>query len=361
MLDLAISIPLVMTDLYSLATLLTQLRNEFFPPAIAGDVSSTAEATPDVCLTPAPATLSPSPQPLPEFSAAPMHDRSEQKCSGLAQPNLPTIAQLISHQSTAALSHWGIRNMPVPVPNLVEPVASATARPASGSQLFAQRRAALRAGQTYTRLPANSFQEVWQSATMQPTYEQWIQLLHQEAEAIANGQGSNRLTVLLGDSISLWFPNDQLPSDRFWLNQGISGDTSAGVLRRLNLFDQTRPDVIHLMVGINDLRRGATDAELLSNIQQIMQQLRSRHPDAQIFIHSLLPTRLPAIPSDRIAGINQQIANLAVQESVSYLALQPHFSDPNGNLRRELTTDGIHLSREGYALWHSALRWFDLA
>jgi lysophospholipase L1-like esterase len=238
---------------------------------------------------------------------------------------------------------------------------SNSVRPTSGSQLYAQRWAALRAGKTYTRLPADSFQDLWQSATDHPHYEDWLHLLAQEAAAMARGQGQNRLTVILGDSLSQWFPNDHLPSDRFWLNQGISGDTSAGVLRRLALLDGTRPDVIHLMVGINDLRGGATDAELLANLQQIMQNLQQRHPTAQIYVHSLLPTRLPAIPNSRITNLNQAIAQIAQQEAVAYLDLQANFADEEGNLRRDLTTDGLHLSPQGYALWHSALRWLQLA
>lgn len=249
----------------------------------------------------------------------------------------------------------------MPLPELLTAVSSTLARPSSGSQLYAQRLEAIRQGKTYTRLPANSFQDIWQNATYHPHYEDWLALLAKEADAMARGQGSNRLTIMLGDSLSQWFPNDQLPSDRFWLNQGISGDTSAGVLRRLSLIDQTQPDVIHVMVGINDLRAGATDAELLTNLQKIMAELHQRHPSAQVYVHSLLPTRLPAIPNDRITALNEAIAQIAQDENVAYLDLQTTFSDDDGNLRLELTTDGLHLSRYGYALWQSALRWFQLA
>jgi len=49
------------------------------------------------------------------------------------------------------------------------------------------------------------------------------------------------LTVLAGDSLSDWFPGDLLPnlaeSRDFW-------ETSAGMLRRLKLFDRTQPETI---------------------------------------------------------------------------------------------------------------------
>jgi lysophospholipase L1-like esterase len=196
------------------------------------------------------------------------------------------------------------------------------------------------------------------NATHQPTYEEWMNLLALEARSMARGQGSNRLTVIVGDSISLWFPVEQLPSDRFWLNQGISGDTSAGVLRRLSAFADTRPDTIHVMVGVNDLRRGATDTEILGNVRQIMQQLRQTHSQAKIYIHSILPTRLAAIPTSRVNQLNQTIAAITQEEGVEFLNLATYFSDDQGNLRHELTTDGLHLNVLGYTIWDWAMRSF---
>ncbi|NJR40854.1 MAG: lysophospholipase, partial [Leptolyngbyaceae cyanobacterium CSU_1_4] len=213
---------------------------------------------------------------------------------------------------------------------------------------------ALSLGLTYTRLASNSFRREWLNSIVQPTYVQWKKLLSQEAKMMALGQGNSRLTVLLGDSHALWFPIDRLPKDRFWLNQGISGDTTAGVLKRISTFAETRPDIIHVMVGINDLRKGKTDKEILINLQQIMQRLRQQHPTAQVFVHSILPTRLSAIPSNRVRWLNYNISALTKQESVNYLNLQPAFTDADGNLRRALTTDGVHLNGKGYQVWQTA-------
>ncbi|MCY7285620.1 MAG: GDSL-type esterase/lipase family protein, partial [Cyanobacteria bacterium CAN_BIN43] len=85
-----------------------------------------------------------------------------------------------------------------------------------------------------------------------------------------------------------------------------------------------------------------------------MQQLRQKHPAAQIFVHSILPTRLAAIPSNRVRWLNYNIAALTKQESANYLNLQPAFSDAEGNLRRTLTTDGVHLNAQGYQVWQTA-------
>ncbi|WP_017715681.1 GDSL-type esterase/lipase family protein [Kamptonema formosum] len=231
-----------------------------------------------------------------------------------------------------------------------------TRKPVSGAQLYHQRLAALSYGQIYTRLPADSYWSLWANATEQPTYEDWKDLLEQEAGAIARGQGSNLLSILLGDSLSLWFPPTQLPSGRFWLNQGISGDTAGGVLSRLSAFSQTNPHTIYIMAGINDLRRGESDRAILWNFRQILRQLRREHPHSLIVVESILPTRLPDIPNSRIRNLNRQIAAIAYLEGASYLDIYIYFADERGDLRQELTTDGLHLNPFGYAVWQWALQ-----
>ncbi len=201
------------------------------------------------------------------------------------------------------------------------------------------------------------------------TYQQWVTQLGREAEAAAANRPS-RLSVLAGDSLSMWFPTKLLPVDRFWLNQGISGETSVGLLKRLQLFDRTVPDTVFVMIGINDLLRGASDEGILDNQRQIIRDLRWAHPKAQVVVQSILPhsgeqatwenrDRLLAIPNSRIRAINRRLKEIASSENVLYLDLYPLFADAEGNLPTELSTDGLHLNDRGYLVWRSALQLFD--
>ncbi len=250
-----------------------------------------------------------------------------------------------------------------PLPALAKPQLSVSS-PTSGTQLYYQRLAALKAGKIYTRLPADSFQSFWTKGIgtgtpllQQPTHEQWIRLLEQEAKAIAKGQGSNRLGILVGDSLSMWFPSERLPGGQLWLNQGISGENSSQVLNRLSAFSQTRPDTIYVMAGTNDLRQGASDRVILDNLRQIVSRLRVNHPQAQVVVESILPMRSNAIPNERIRNLNQQIAVIARQEGAGYLNLNSLFADTQGQMRQDFTTDGIHLTRYGYEVWQDALHY----
>jgi lysophospholipase L1-like esterase len=200
----------------------------------------------------------------------------------------------------------------------------------------------------------------------QLSYEEWIGLLRREAEVAAENPPKH-LNVIAGDSLSMWFPTTLLPPERHWLNQGISGETSAGLLRRLALFDQAQPEVIYVMIGINDLLRGVKDETILMNQRQMIRYLRRVHPQSQIVFQSILPhagasanwegrDRLLKIPNGRIHKLNQQLAQVTAQEGISYLDLYPLFIDAQGDLRSELSTDGLHLNSQGYLVWSSALQ-----
>lgn len=231
---------------------------------------------------------------------------------------------------------------------------------ASGSQLYDQRLEALKTVQQNKRLFSDSLQSLESANKRQLTYEDWKRLLVLEAKAIARSKGTNSLAILVGDSLSMWFPQEKLPAGKLWLNQGISGDTSTGILKRLSAFSESRPDVIYIMAGINDLRKGTKDEVILRNHRLIMRRLRLSHPNAKIIVQSILPTRLPNISNQRIRNLNTQLETIAKQEKVTYENMYKWFTDLEGKLRQDLTTDGLHLSLDGYDVWRAAIEDIEL-
>lgn len=214
----------------------------------------------------------------------------------------------------------------------------------------------------------NSAQSASFGERQQLNYQQWLDLLGQEARAVA-ANPPRRLSVLAGDSLSLWFPPDLLPIDRGWLNQGISGETSGGLLRRLDLFKDTQPQTIFVLIGINDLIRQIQPETIVANQRQILQDLRRQHPGSQIVLQSILPhgvdqvtwegrDRLLAVTNERIRQVNAELKAIAAAEDAYFLDLNPLFADAEGNLRPALSTDGLHLSAQGYMVWQTALQLF---
>lgn len=251
-----------------------------------------------------------------------------------------------------------IDRTPSPFPNteLAAAGISPGIRPVSGSQLYRQRLAALQSGQLYTQLSRDSFQSDWMAASEQPTYEEWKALLAAEAQLVAQTQDNRHLSIVLGDSLSLWMPSVGLPDRQLWLNQGISGDTTGGILDRLSAIADTQPDRIYLLAGVNDLKNGVEDGEILENYRQILQQLREDHPHTETIVQSILPTRLETIPNARIRQLNRQLAAIANQEGATFLDVSIYLTDARGELHPSLTTDGLHLNDRGYEAWQWVLQ-----
>ncbi len=223
--------------------------------------------------------------------------------------------------------------------------------------MYQQRLFALHTSQIYTCLSAEVYQ---------PTYQDWLNILEQESNLIqaeiSENFGAYRFNILLGDSLSMWFPNSLLPSGRLWLNQGISGDTTSGILKRLDIFAKTQPNAIYILAGINDLKRQVPVAEILKNYQKILDYLQQNYPDTQILVQSIFPTQLPtetltfSIPNTLIRELNQNLAQQVRDQGSLYLDFHQRFTNTQGHIRSELTTDGVHLSLEGYKVWQFALK-----
>lgn len=197
------------------------------------------------------------------------------------------------------------------------------------------------------------------------SYAQWLEVLSADAKAMA-AKNPEHLTVLLGDSLSLWFPGELMPGRRVWINQSISGEKTQGLLNRLDFLDGNDVEAVFVMIGINDLIWGKTDEEILKNYKEIVRRLKAEHPDTQIVVQSILPhggeqstwesrDKLAALSSDRIVSMNNALKKIAADNNAYYLDLYPIFVTGDGNLRDDLTTDGLHLNRQGYLVWRSAI------
>src|SRR5574338_1590042 len=68
------------------------------------------------------------------------------------------------------------------------------------------------------------------------------------------------------------------------INAGVSGDTSAGGLRRIDWLLQRPIDVLVLELGANDGLRGLPVAEVKQNLQAIIDKVKAKNPQVKIVI-----------------------------------------------------------------------------
>src|SRR5262245_30731364 len=76
--------------------------------------------------------------------------------------------------------------------------------------------------------------------------------------------------VMLGDSLTEGVDWHDLFQGVRSLNRGIAGDTTAGILNRLDEVIGRRPKTVFLMIGVNDLQIGVPVSTISANIRSIV-------------------------------------------------------------------------------------------
>jgi acyl-CoA thioesterase-1 len=127
------------------------------------------------------------------------------------------------------------------------------------------------------------------------------------------------------------------------VNAGLSGDTSAGGLRRLGYWLTESIDVFILELGINDLARRIPPSTTFQNLQAIIRQVQSKYPDAKLAIMGMqLPGYIKGASASEFSGIYQKLADLY------QTGLVPFFLEGVAGKRSLNLRDGLHPSEEGY-------------
>ena len=93
------------------------------------------------------------------------------------------------------------------------------------------------------------------------------------------------------------------------VNAGLSGETSAGGLRRVDWVLAQKPDVFFLALGSNDGLRGVPTETTRGNLQAIIDHVRSKCPGARIVLAGLrMPPNLGADYADAFGAIFPALA-----------------------------------------------------
>src|SRR6266513_4478377 len=122
--------------------------------------------------------------------------------------------------------------------------------------------------------------------------------LAQSVTAASHDSSSVKRILVLGDSLSAGFglrPNQAYPSllaEKLGaaglkfeiINASQSGGTTAGGLQRLPSHLKRKIDIFILELGINDAFRGVPIAQVRNNLQEIIDRVRAKNPNAHIIV-----------------------------------------------------------------------------
>jgi len=177
-----------------------------------------------------------------------------------------------------------------------------------------------------------------------------------------------RTIVFLGDSLTAGYGLADPASEAYpaliaerlraartpWkvVNAGISGDTTAGGLRRIDWTLRAPVDVLVVALGANDGLRGVDPAVTAANLRGIIERARARHPAVRILLAGMqLPPELGAAHTAAFARVFPDVAAATGSALVPFL-----LAGVGGNPALNLG-DRIHPNAAGHAVM-AATVWF---
>lgn len=170
-------------------------------------------------------------------------------------------------------------------------------------------------------------------------------------------QLGNGYVFLVASRLGLDHPNRHFQ----FVNRGVSGEGSVDLLRRWEEDAiKVRPDVLSLLVGINDVvhhfsGRSPTSAEQYEiNFRHLLGRIRTSNPVVHFIL--LEPFLLPSEDKrqswmEMVIALQQVVKALAAEYGATYIALQKPFEEACAVRPAEYWSyDGIHPTHAGFQL-----------
>lgn len=129
------------------------------------------------------------------------------------------------------------------------------------------------------------------------------------------------------------------------INGGLSGETTAGGLNRLDWFLEDKPDIFVLELGGNDGLRGIKLTETKSNLLKIIDKVRSKFPDTKIILAGMqIP---PNMGQEYATEFTEMYPAVAEEKDVTLI---PFLLENVGGIPELNLPDGIHPTEEGHKI-----------
>ncbi len=129
------------------------------------------------------------------------------------------------------------------------------------------------------------------------------------------------------------------------INGGLSGETTAGGLSRLDWFLEEAPTIFVLELGGNDGLRGILLSETKKNLIAIIDKVRSKYPDTKIILAGMqIP---PNMGQEYAKEFSELYPAVAKEKNVTLI---PFLLDRVGGIPELNLPDGIHPTEEGHKI-----------
>lgn len=129
------------------------------------------------------------------------------------------------------------------------------------------------------------------------------------------------------------------------VNAGLSGETSAGGLSRIDWILRQPVDVFVLELGANDGLRGLPIEQTRKNLQSIIEKVKAKYPDCKIVLAGMMvPPNMGKQYTDEFKSIYPDLAKN------NKATLIPFILEDVGGIEKLNQADGIHPNVEGHKI-----------
>ncbi|WP_114635658.1 SGNH/GDSL hydrolase family protein [Vibrio splendidus] len=160
--------------------------------------------------------------------------------------------------------------------------------------------------------------------------------------------------VMFGDSITEWAPWADIFRDVSMVNRGLAGDTTTGMLRRIDTTLNVKPKLVCFMAGINDLAQGYDVDHIYQNYIDMLKVWQEN--DIRILVQSTLyvGSKLQGL-NPSVELLNRKVSEYCSQQGIAFLDVNSVLS-PNQLLSNEYSCDDLHLNAKAYQVWAEVLQ-----
>jgi lysophospholipase L1-like esterase len=190
----------------------------------------------------------------------------------------------------------------------------------------------------------------------------WFQNVWQKRRSkfVADASGQSGAIVFLGDSITQGWTDDFRGNfgKANVANRGISGDTTRGMLIRLD--DDVlalNPAAVVMLMGTNDLEENATPATIAENVKLIIAKLKAHNSKMPIVWCNVFPSsESKSRPAEKIKEINRLVAaNVKGDPQITILDTWTLFANKDGDAKKSEFPDLLHPNDAGYEKWNRSI------
>jgi len=118
---------------------------------------------------------------------------------------------------------------------------------------------------------------------------------------------------------------------------------------------------IYLMIGINEMGTGTVDS-FIEKYWEVLDHLKELQPEAIIYVQAIIKVTTERsnqgdyINNEGIDARNARLSEMADNERVFYLDVNPEICDETGGMIADYTFDGVHLKAKYIEIWKNFLK-----